>query len=143
MKRAAATAPAPRGELVVRQSFVIDATNPRTFRAVPEVLLLGDADAFRTLAALFTQLAEAADRGDAPAPELERPSLPINTRLSDDLALRFVPLHDAARSATFKRLGVTLRSRQEGSLFDRYQEVAQEFRKLQARLAPAAAPPAP
>lgn len=127
----------------MRQSFVIDATNPRTFRAVPEVLLLGDAAAFRSLAGLFEKLAEAAERGDTPPPELEHPSLPVNTRLSDDLALRFVPLHDAARSATFKRLGITLRSRQEGSLFDRYQEVAQEFRKLQARLAPGAASTTP
>lgn len=132
--------PSSKAELIVRQGFFIDATG-KTQVAVPEIVILGNRDGFAYLAALFEQLASQAAEGSrssaaAEGERLPRGAAPVNARLSDDLEFRFAPLTAANRAATLKRFGVTLKSRQEGSLFDRYQHVAEEqYQKVARKIA--------
>jgi hypothetical protein len=130
----------PHGaELVVRQGFEIDATG-RFPHAVPEVIVLGNRSGLQYLSEVFAFLAERAARrarSSEPLEEvrLERLEDPINVRLSDELEFRFAPLTDANRAATFKRYGITIKSRQRGSLFERYQQITQlQFGRVAQRL---------
>jgi hypothetical protein len=135
-KKTAAAVPKPgkNAELIVRQGFIIDATGKGP-HAVPEVVILGNRDGFKYLSELFAHLAERTkSRKKGPdasaAVKLGRSEHPINTRLSDDIEFQFAPVNDANRAAVFKQHGVTMKSRQKGSLFERYSEVATEFDKL-------------
>lgn len=126
---------ARRDDLIIRQGFVIDATGRDGPRAIPEVLIIGNADGYQYLAELFTALAAAArPRHKSPIEglQLRRGEGPFDQRFSDDFELRFVPVNAANRAATLKKLGVTQVSRQSGSLFERYQEVATQFGRLTA-----------
>lgn len=132
--------PSKKAELIVRQGFMIDATGGAAV-AIPEVVLLANQDGFRYLADMFAHLAEQAgaksrDTQAAEGLALPRGVTPVNVRLSDDMDFRFAPLTAANRAATLKRYGVTLKSRQKGSLFDRYQNVAEEqYQKVARKIA--------
>lgn len=137
-RRAAAAAPPKPGasaELIVRQGFIIDATG-NGLHAVPEVAILGNRAGFEYLAAVFSHLAERSrQRGaDAGPIELPRNSHPINVRLSDDLDFQFAVLTESNRKALLKRFGVDMKSRQKGSLFERYQEVLAQFPRLSSQM---------
>jgi len=127
--------PASKAELIVREGFVIDATG-RGQQATSEVLLLGNREGFRYLSDVFAQLSEQAgarSKSTEPAEpvHLSRLEHPVNVRLSDALEFRFAPLTAANRAATFKRYGITMKSREHGSLFGRYREVAEtEYQKV-------------
>jgi len=125
--------PGKNAELIVRQGFLIDASG-KGLHAVPEVVILANADGFQYLADVFGQLAEAAQsRKKAAGDEsvkLPRMEHPINARLSDDLEFRFAPLTAMNRKAMFKQFGIDTKSKQTGSLFERYQEVLTHFSRL-------------
>jgi hypothetical protein len=126
---AAPPKPPAKAELIVRQGFIIDATGKQQ-HAVPEVLLLGNREGLQYLADAFAHLAEQAkarSRTTDPGEPIHLIQLdhPVNPRLSDAVAFRFIPLTTANRAATFKQHGVTMKSREHGSLFERYQDVAQ------------------
>lgn len=124
--------PAASAELIVRQGFVIDATGKGPV-ATPEVMILGNAEGFRYLASVFAALAEqAASRKAAPSPPVHLPRLehPIHARFSDDLDFRFAAFNAANRKTVLKSFGIDLKSRQEGSLFERYQAIAAQFGRL-------------
>jgi hypothetical protein len=135
--RAAAPPRAPKpgknAELIVRQGFLIDASK-NGLHAVPEVVILANADGFQYLADIFSQLAEAArSRKKAAGDEsIKMPRLehPINARFSDDLDFRFAPLTAINRRAVLKQFGIDTKSKQTGSLFERYQEVLTHFSRL-------------
>ena len=122
-------------ELIVRQGFIIDATG-NGLHAVPEVAMLGNRAAFEYLAAVFSHLAERAkERKPADDPiALPRNAPPINVRLSDDLDFQFALLTAANRKALLKRFGIDMKSRQKGSLFERYQEVLTQFPRLSSQM---------
>ena len=128
-----------KAELIVREGFVIDATG-RGQQATSEVLILGNRDGFRYLSDAFAHLAEqAGTRGKSTEPaepvHLSRLEHPVNVRLSDALEFRFAPLTPANRAATFKRHNITMKSREHGSLFGRYREVAEtEYQKVGRRI---------
>ncbi|MFO0839554.1 MAG: hypothetical protein U1D55_13645 [Phycisphaerae bacterium] len=130
--------PSRSAELIVRQGFVIDATGKGPL-ATPEVVILGNRDGLRYLSALFAHLAEragaraAASENDDSIP-LAGDDHPINGRLSDDLRFRFAAVGAANREAQFKRFGITMKSKQKGSLFERYEEVVSQFGRLAERL---------
>jgi hypothetical protein len=128
---AALPKPGAGAELIVRQGFIIDATG-NGLHAVPEVAMLGNRAAFEYLAGVFEYLAAQARQraGTAEPVELPRNAHPINVRLSDDLDFQFALLTDANRKAMLKRFGVDMKSRQKGSLFERYQEVLTQFPRL-------------
>lgn len=149
--RSAAGAPAGppmppvRAELIVRQGFVIDATAKR-HAAIPEVLILGNREGLRYLADVFAFLAEQAVKNKSEDPfaaiQVGRNEHPVNTRLSDGIEFRFSFVSDANRAATFKRHGVTMKSREQGSLFGRYQDVAStQYQSIARRIG--APPPSP
>lgn len=125
--------PGKNAELVVRQGFLIDASG-KGLHAVPEVVLLANADGFEFLASLFSRLAEAARarRKSAGDESIKLPRLehPINARLSDDLDFRFAPLTAANRKTVLRQFGIDTKSKQSGSLFERYQEVLTQFSRL-------------
>lgn len=129
--------PPANAEIIARQGFVIDATGAGP-HAVPEVVLLANAEGLKYLSAVFTHLAEAARaRGNGSTVvevQLPRAAHPINTRLSDDLEFRFAALNEANRRAAFKQFGIDTKSKQQGSLFERYQEVASHFERLNAAM---------
>jgi hypothetical protein len=139
--RATTSPPKPHtnAELIVREGFVIDATG-RAQQAVPEVSILGNREGFRYLADIFAHLAERAgarSKSTEPAEPLHLSRLehPVNVRLSDAIEFRFAPLTAANRAATFKRHGITMKSREHGSLFGRYREVAEtQFQKVARRI---------
>lgn len=145
--------PHKNAEIIVRQGFVIDATK-KELHAIPEVVFLANADGLDYLSAVFASLAAAARAGRIADAELSvalpRNEHPINVRLSDDIDFRFLPLTTQNRRAMFKRLGIDLASVQKGSLFERYQEVVQQFGRLSGIMrreglmtAPPAGGPAP
>lgn len=121
-------------EVIVRQGFLIDATGKGPV-AVPEVVILANADGFAYLAAVFSELAVQARAGKSSAASagfhLPRSAEPINVRLSDDIDFRFAPLTGANRRAMFKQFGIDMASKQKGSLFERYKEVLEHFGRLQ------------
>jgi hypothetical protein len=123
----------PNGaEIVVRQGFVIDATGKGPL-AIPEVVLLANADGLRFLSQVFAALAEqAGSRSGAAAEPVYLPRLehPINAQLSDDLDFRFAALTAFSRRALFRRFGIDRKSRQHGSLFERYQQMVSQFGRL-------------
>jgi hypothetical protein len=131
--------PSSKAELIVREGFVIDATG-RGQQATSEVLLLGNREGFRYLSSVFAHLAEqAGGRSKSAEPtepvHLSRLEHPVNVRLSDALEFRFASLTPANRAATFKRHGITMKSREHGSLFGRYREVAEtEYQKVARRI---------
>jgi len=131
--------PSSKAELIVREGFVIDATG-RGQQATSEVLVLGNREGLRYLSDVFAHLAEqAGPRGKLTEPaeplHLSRLEHPVNVRLSDALEFRFAPLTPANRAATFKRHGITMKSREHGSLFGRYREVAEtEYQKVARRV---------
>jgi hypothetical protein len=143
---ASAPTPPAGAELIVRQGFVIDATAKR-HAVIPEVLVLGNRDGLRYLADLFAYLADQAARGKSDDPfaalQIGRNEHPVNTRLSDGIEFRFSFVNEANRAATFKRHGVTMKSREQGSLFGRYQDVAStQYQNLARRIgAPPVAKP--
>ena len=55
---------------------------------------------------------------------IERLEHAVSRRLSDAIEFRFAPLTDGNRAAPFKRHGITMKSRETGSLLGRYQDVA-------------------
>jgi len=82
------------------------------------------------LARIFDYLAEQAGRRRRDVQPLDEVRLarletPINARLSDELEFRFAALTGANRTAVLRRFGVTIKSRQRGSLFERYQQIAE------------------
>lgn len=115
-------------------------TQGRKQYAVPEMLIVGNREGFEYLARVFEYLAEQArvhKRVKQPlAPFVfGRSDPPINVRLSDDLALRCVPVQEQNRKTTLRQLGVTLKSRQRGSLFERYRQIARsDYQKVADRL---------
>jgi hypothetical protein len=118
-----------KAELIVRQGFIIDATGKQQ-HAVPEVLILGNREGLQYLADVFAHLADQArsrSRATVSGKPIHLPRLdhPVNPRLSDAVAFRFIPLTAANRAATFRQHGVSMKSRERGSLFERYQDVAQ------------------
>ncbi len=127
--------PGRSAELVVRQGFVIDATGKGPL-AVPELVILGNAEGLRFLAELFAELAQLARSrprsSDGMAVHLSRGEPPINTRFSDDLEFRFAVMTSANRRAVLKQFGIDTKSKQKGSLFERYQEVVAQFGRLSA-----------
>ena len=131
--------PSSKAELIVREGFVIDATSGGQ-QATSEVLILGNREGFRYLSDAFAHLAEQAgtrSKSTEPAEpvHLSRLEHPVNVRLSDALEFRFAPLTAANRAATFKRYGITMKSREHGSLFGRYREVAEtEYQKVARRI---------
>lgn len=126
--------PGKNAEVIVRQGFLIDATGKGPV-AVPEVVILANADGFAYLAGVFADLAAQAKTGKSSAASagfhLPRSAEPINVRLSDDIDFRFAPLTTANRRAMFKQLGIDMASKQKGSLFERYKEVLEHFGRLQ------------
>jgi len=130
--------PPAGAEIVVRQGFVIDATGPNGPHAVPEVIVLANALGLRYLAEVFAHLADSArgraTGGSVTEVRMARGEHPVNSRMSDDLDFRFATLSDSNRRAAFKQFGIDTRSRQEGSLFERYQEVATQFGRLTAAM---------
>ena len=128
-----------KAELIVREGFVIDATG-RSQQAIPEVSILGNREGFTYLSEVFAHLAErAAARHTSPQPaeplHLSRLEHPVNVRLSDAIEFRFAPLTAANRAAMFKRHGITMKSRERGSLFGRYREVADtQYQKVARRI---------
>lgn len=134
-KSTAVISPSEDAELIVRQGFLIDATGG-AISAIPEVVLMANADGLDYLARVFAALAAAARKGEAAGEGVHLPRLthPVNARLSDDLEFRFVPLNDENRRAMFKQHGVDMKSKQRGSLFDRYQETLAQFSRLQAQM---------
>jgi hypothetical protein len=128
-----------KAELIVRQGFIIDATGGQQ-HALPEVLILGNREGLQYLADVFTHLAHqtkgrkrtsAADEGI----HLQQLDHPVNGRLSDAIDFRFIPLTTANRAATFKQHGITMKSREHGSLFERYQGIAEtQYTKVARRL---------
>ncbi|RMF80668.1 MAG: hypothetical protein D6744_07985, partial [Planctomycetota bacterium] len=137
-KDAAPPKPPSNAELIVRQGFIIDATG-KAQHAVPEVVVIGNRHALRWLADVFAYLADqaAAHRSHEPhaGVHIMRLATPVNARLSDAIEFRFIPVVDANRAATFKRHGVTMKSREHGSLFERYVGVAEtDFTKVARRL---------
>lgn len=128
-------APAETAELIVRQGFLIDATGGH-ISAVPEVVVMANAEGLEYLARVFGALAAAARKGGDAGEGVHLPRLthPVNSRLSDDLDFRFVPLTEENRRAMFKQHGVDMKSKQRGSLFDRYQETLSQFGRLQAQM---------
>lgn len=132
-KKSTGARPGRNAELVIRQGFVIDATGKEGPRAVPEVIILGNEGGFRYMAELFDALAKVAGaRSKEPHEglQLHRGEGPFDHRFSDDFELRFVPMNAVNRAATMRKLGITQVSRQSGSLFERYQEVAAQFSRL-------------
>lgn len=131
--------PAADAELILRQQFTIETQGRRQY-AVPEMLIVGNREGFEYLSRVFAYLAEQArvqKRVKQPlAPFVfGRSDPPINVRLSDDLAIRCVPIHDQNRKPTLRQLGITLKSRQRGSLFERYRQIAQsDYQKVAERL---------
>ena len=131
--------PAAGAELILRQQFTIE-THGRKQYAVPEMLIVGNCEGFEYLARVFGYLAEQArvqKRVKQPlAPFVfGRSDPPINVRLSDDLAMRCVPIHEESRKATLRQLGITVKSRQRGSLFERYRQIAQtDYHKVAERI---------
>ncbi len=97
---------------------------------------MANAEGLEYLARVFAALAAAARKGGDAGEGVHLPRLthPVNTRLSDDLDFRFVPLTDENRRAMFKQHGVDMKSKQRGSLFDRYQETLSQFGRLQAQM---------
>ena len=136
---AAPPKPSSKAELIVREGFIIDATGGGQ-QATSEVLVLGNREGLRYLSDLFAHLAEQAggrSKSTAPAEPLHLSRLehPVNVRLSDALEFRFAPLTPANRAATFKHHGITMKSREHGSLFGRYREVAEtEYQKVARRI---------
>jgi hypothetical protein len=126
--------PGRNAEVIVRQGFLIDATGKGPV-AVPEVVVLANADGFSYLAEVFADLAAKAKAGKSSAASagfhLPRSAAPINVRLSDDIDFRFAPLTTANRRAMFKQFGIDMASKQKGSLFERYKEVLEHFGRLQ------------
>ncbi|MBI5863182.1 MAG: hypothetical protein HZB38_01450 [Planctomycetes bacterium] len=124
--------PAGSAEIIVRQGFMIDATGKGP-HAIPEVLMLANAEGCEYLAAVFADLARRARSREAgtESVHLPRNEHPINIRLSDDIDFRFAPLSAGNRRAMFKQFGIDTASRQKGSLFERYQEVVAHFGRLQ------------
>lgn len=131
---AGAGRPGRNAEVIVRQGFVIDATGKGPV-AVPEVVILANAEGFAYLAGVFGALAVQAKSGRSGAAtagfHLPRSAEPINVRLSDDIDFRFAPLTGANRRAMFKQFGIDMASKQKGSLFERYKEVLEHFGRLQ------------
>lgn len=131
--------PSVNAELIVRQGFIIDATAGKQ-HAVPEVLMLANHDGLQYLADVFGHLAHCAKRharSSEPSDgvHIDRLGDPVNVRLSDALEFRLIPLTDANRAATFRRHGITMKSREHGSLFERYTDVAaDQFSKDVRRL---------
>ena len=130
--------PPAAAELIVRQGFIIDATG-REQHAVPEVVVIGNREGLRYLSDVFAYLAEETKTHRSPEPHagvhMMRLELPVNPRMSDAIEFRFIPVVDANRAATFKRHGVTMKSREHGSLFERYRGVAEtEYTKVARRL---------
>lgn len=127
--------PAETAELIVRQGFLIDATGGH-ISAVPEVVVMANIEGLDYLARVFGALAAAARKGGDAGEGVHLPRLthPVNSRLSDDLDFRFVPLTEENRRAMFKQHGVDMKSKQRGSLFDRYQETLSQFGRLQAQM---------
>ncbi len=96
-------------EIIVKRSFMIDATGDAPF-SVPELLLLANREGFRELASLFTQLSErqidnkCADHGDPDDhTHLSFKFGPCNTQLSDRIEFRFGLLTDENRVAVFQK----------------------------------------
>jgi hypothetical protein len=139
--KAAAAPPKPpsKAELIVRQGFIIDATGKQQ-HAVPEVLILGNREGLQYLADVFGHLADQAksrSRATGAGEPIHLPQLdhPVNGRLSDAIEFRFIPLTAANRAATFRQLGITMKSREHGSLFERYQGIAEtQYTKVARRL---------
>jgi hypothetical protein len=128
--------PARSAEIVVRQGFVINASG-EVPSATPELILLANAEGLKYLSELFAHLAGLAKSRSGSAEallDLPREGHPINARLSDDLAIRLAALSPTNRKAMFKRFGIDMKSRQEGSLFERYQEVVTQFSRLAGRM---------
>jgi hypothetical protein len=128
-----------KAELIVRQGFIIDATGKQQ-HAVPEVLILGNREGLQYLADVFGHLADQAksrSRATGAGEPIHLPQLdhPVNGRLSDAIEFRFIPLTAANRTATFRQHGITLKSREHGSLFERYQGIAEtQYTKVARRL---------
>jgi hypothetical protein len=131
------TSPKPRAgaELILRQGFLIDASSGG-LHAVPELVVLGNHAGLRYLADLLAHAAEQCRKASAhPEPQkLPRGETPLNTRLCDDLEIVVAGLTPANRRAMFKRFGIDMKSRQRGSLFERYQEVAAQFSRLTSQM---------
>jgi len=139
--------PSRSAEIILRQGFVIDATGKQQ-RAVPEVVIVANREGLEYLSGLFAYAAGQArrerDRAPADPVHLPRGQEPINVRLSDDMDIRVAPLTSANRAATFRRYGVTLQSRQKGSLFDRYRDIAAtQYQKVARRIDEPFQPPGP
>jgi hypothetical protein len=128
-----------KAELIVRQGFIIDATGKQQ-HAVPEVLILGNREGLQYLADVFGHLADQArsrSRATGAGEPVHLPQLehPVNGRLSDVIEFRFIPLTAANRAATFRQHGITMKSREHGSLFERYQGIAEtQYTKVARRL---------
>lgn len=135
VRNAARSAPRESAEIIVRQGFLIDATGG-AISAVPEVVIMGNVEGLEYLAGVFAGLAAAARKGGETGDGVHLPRLthPVNSRLSDDLDFRFVALTDENRRAMFKQHGVDMKSKQRGSLFDRYQETLAQFSRLQSQM---------
>jgi len=138
-RSAAPPRPTAGAELILRQQFTIE-TQGRKQYAVPEMLIVGNCEGFEYLARVFEYLAEQArvqKRVKQPLVPFVfgRSDPPINVRLSDDLAMRCVLIHEDNRKATLRQLGITLKSRQRGSLFERYRQIAQsDYHKVAERI---------
>jgi hypothetical protein len=128
-----------KAELIVRQGFIIDATGKQQ-HAVPEVLILGNREGLQYLADVFGHLADRAksrSRATGAGEPSHLPQLdhPVNSRLSDAIEFRFIPLTAANRAATFRQHGISIKSREHGSLFERYQGIAEtQYTKVARRL---------
>jgi len=128
-----------KAELIVRQGFIIDATGKQQ-HAVPEVLILGNREGLKYLADVFGHLADQArnrSRATGAGEPIHLPQLdhPVNGRLSDAIEFRFIPVTAANRAATFRQHGITIKSREHGSLFERYQGIAEtQYTKVARRL---------
>jgi len=103
-------------------------------------MILGNREGLQYLADVFAYLAEQAKgrvRTSAADQEIRLQQLdhPVNGRLSDAIDFRFIPLTAANRAAMFKQHGITMKSREHGSLFERYQGIAEtQYTKVARRL---------
>lgn len=131
--------PPADAELILRQQFTIEGRGRRQY-AVPEMLIVANRQGMEYLAKVFDYLAEqarVAARVKQPLAPLVigRSEPPVNARLSDDLAIRCVPVSDANRRPTLRQYNITLRSRQRGSLFERYRQIAEaDYQKVAERI---------
>ncbi|MDB5295214.1 MAG: hypothetical protein JWO31_1197 [Phycisphaerales bacterium] len=127
-------------EVVLREQFMIDATEPVPV-AIPELLVLGNRAGFRALAAFFAGLADREPRtSDDPAGDPDdhghvdfRFTPEINQALSDQVEVRVGHLTRENRAAVLAAYGIDGGAASHGSLVGRYAGLIERARRYEER----------